>query len=104
MLKLVWPREDRFEVAGEGAGWAYVAEPPAPGWKIALETPAGRRDAQSLPALLAFQKVAVPAGPWRLSFVYDPPSFRWGRLLTVVFLMAYALYCYNHALRSPHDA
>lgn len=91
-------REDRFEVrAPEGAppGWAYVAEPRYPGWKVFLDTPAGVSEAESLPALGAFQRIKVPEGPWRLIFRYEPPTFRWGAALTAAALLGLALYWYN---------
>lgn len=96
-------REDRFAVEGNfsAPGWAFVAEPRYPGWKIYLETPAGRGRAESAAAMEAFQKVEVPAGPWRLLFQYDPPLWKAGRLLTVLGLMGLALYWYNR-LRIAH--
>lgn len=97
------PREDRFVVEGNfsARGWAFVSEPRYPGWKIILETPAGRGRAESVAAMEAFQKVEVPAGPWRLWFHYDPPLWKAGRLLTVLGLMGFALYWYNR-LRIAH--
>ena len=58
-----------------------------PGWKVFLKTPAGIKAVESLPALEAFQKVEVPAGPWKLYFQYFPASWRLGRLLSVLALM-----------------
>ncbi|MCX5797277.1 MAG: hypothetical protein NTY77_17435 [Elusimicrobia bacterium] len=94
-----WPRDDRFEVAGTQAGWAFVAEPRYPGWKTMLEAGGAARLVEVLPAWGAFQKVRVPQGPWRLRFFYDPASWRAGLLLTAVFLSAFGLYWYNLALR-----
>ncbi len=98
-LPLAWGREDRFQARGEqkAAGWVYIAEPRYPGWKAFLETPAGRRRVEPEAALLAFQKVAVPAGPWRLSFRFEPDVWAAGRLVTVGALLAFALYWYNSA-------
>jgi hypothetical protein len=94
-------REDRFTVEGRSLrpGWAYVAEPLYPGWSVTLETPQGLAEAKAEPALLAFQKVRVPAGPWRLRFSFDPFSWRLGSLLTCAALVALACYCYNRACR-----
>ncbi len=88
-LSLEWAREDRFEVRREGgqAGWVYVAEPRYPGWKILLEDGGRRRRLESEPALGAFQKVEVPEGPWALEFRYDPGSWRWGALLSLLGFM-----------------
>lgn len=98
-LREVRSREDEFVIEGQGeaAGWAFVAEPDYPGWKVVLETPAGSEAAVSQPALLAFQKVKVPAGPWRLRFRFDPWSWRLGRALSVALLIVMAWYCYNRA-------
>ena len=74
------PREDRFEVSGDGAGWAFVAEPRFPGWSAALVTPAGERRVTPEPALGAFQKVETPAGPWTLRWRYEPGSWLLGVL------------------------
>jgi len=84
-LEVRRPREDRFSIAGESPepGWVYVSEPSFAGWSVGLETPRGAGGAQSLPAMTAFQKVHVPAGPWRLDFRYDPSSWLWGLLSTL---------------------
>lgn len=74
-------REDRFEVRGEGAGWAFVAEPRFPGWKTVLSSAGGDREVAPLPALEAFQKVETPEGAWTLRWRYDPAPWRLGVLL-----------------------
>ncbi|MEK7234249.1 MAG: hypothetical protein AAB268_10570 [Elusimicrobiota bacterium] len=74
-------REDRFEISGEGAGWAYVAEPRFPGWTTMLTTSSGERRVISEPALGAFQKVETPDGPWILRWRYEPGPWRYGLLL-----------------------
>lgn len=76
-------REDRFEVSGEGEGWAYVAEPRFPGWTTTLAAGGGERRVFPEPALGAFQKVATPAGPWTLRWRYEPGPWRLGLLLAV---------------------
>ncbi|MBI3565254.1 MAG: hypothetical protein HY079_08670 [Elusimicrobia bacterium] len=95
-------REDRFAVSGEGAGWAFVAEPRYPGWTATLETPRGAGAVAPLPALGPFQKVSVPDGPWRLSFRYDPASWRLGVLLSLASLLAFGSYWYHRASRLSH--
>lgn len=94
-------REDRFLVEGVSprAGWVYVAEPLYPGWKVTLKTPNGRVAAKSEPALLAFQKIRVPAGAWRLEFLFDPLSWGLGLWLSCAAVLALAGYCYNRACR-----
>lgn len=74
-------REDRFEVSGEGEGWAFVAEPRFPGWRTVLAVPGGERRVVPLPALGAFQKVEVPSGPWTLRWTYEPGPWRLGLLI-----------------------
>jgi hypothetical protein len=102
-LRESWPRDDRFEVSGRRAGWAFVAEPRYPGWKTVLEAGGTARFVDPLPAWGAFQKVRVPEGPWRLRFIYDPASWQAGRRLTVFFLLAFGLYWYNSALRRARE-
>ena len=97
-------REDRFSIAGAGAGWLYVAEPRFPGWRAELETPRGPGAAAPLPALGAFQKIAVPDGPWTARFVYDPLSWRLGVLLAAAALLAFGSYWYHRASLLNHVA
>ncbi|UPT74083.1 MAG: hypothetical protein M0D55_20050 [Elusimicrobiota bacterium] len=90
-------REDRYEVSGAGAGWAFVAEPRYPGWRVELRTPEGTRRVEPLPALGPFQKVEVPDGTWTLSWRYEPASFALGLLLTAAALWALAASWYHRA-------
>ncbi|TBR21487.1 hypothetical protein EPO15_10220 [bacterium] len=78
----------RLEAAGaaEEAGWLYLAEPLGPGWRAWPPRPAFE------PALGAFVKRPVPAGPWRVVLRYDPLSFRLGLSLTLVTLAALGLW------------
>ncbi len=92
------PREDRFEVSGEGAGWAYVAEPRFPGWTTVLSIPSGERNVVPEPALGAFQKVETPAGPWTLRWRYEPRPWRLGLLATWAAWIALAVYWYHRTL------
>ena len=98
-LALTWSREDRYEISGRSEGWVFIAEPRFPGWKAFLETGGRSRPVDVLPAWGAFEKVRVPAGPWRLRFFYDPDSWRAGLLLTLMSLMGLGVYWYNRALR-----
>jgi|CXWL01.1.fsa_nt_gi hypothetical protein len=91
-------REDQFEISGEGAGWAYVAEPCFPGWKTFLDTPAGRRRVFAAPALAAFQKFETPSGPWTFLWRYEPGSWRLGLLATWLALLALGASWYHRAL------
>lgn len=91
-------RPDRLTVSagpGNPAGWAYIAEPLYPGWRVDLETADGMREVRPLPALGAFQRVRVPSGPWRLHFRYEPWTFSWGAALSAAALLGLALYWYN---------
>jgi hypothetical protein len=74
-------REDRFEISGEGAGWAYVAEPLFPGWTTVLAGPSGERRVRPESALGAFQKVETPSGAWTLRWRYEPGPWRYGLLI-----------------------
>jgi hypothetical protein len=97
-------REDRFKIAGAGAGWVFVSEPRYPGWRATLETPAGAKAVETRPALTAFQEVEVPDGPWTLRFVYDPASWRIGLLATLAALLAFGSYWYHRASLVSHVA
>ncbi len=83
------PREDRVEVeADTPAGWVYLSQPRFPGWRAYLETPLGAGLSAAAPALGPFQKLPVPAGPWRLTLLYLPETFRAGVCVTVAALLA----------------
>jgi len=90
-------REDRFEVSGEGAGWAYVAEPRFPGWTTVLSAADGERPVTPAPALGAFQKVETPPGAWTLRWRYEPGPWRLGLLLAAASWIALALSWYHRA-------
>jgi len=92
------PREDRFEVSGEGEGWAFVAEPLFPGWTTTLSVPGAERPVKPRPALGAFQKVATPAGPWTLRWRYDPLPWRLGVALAAAAWLMLAWSWYHRAL------
>ncbi|MCR4296098.1 MAG: hypothetical protein NUW21_11240, partial [Elusimicrobia bacterium] len=91
-------REDRFEVSGEGAGWAYVAEPRFPGWRTVLSVPGGERDDVPDPALGAYQKVETPPGPWTLRWRYEPGPWRLGLLLAGLSWIMLAWSWYHRAV------
>lgn len=91
-------REDRFEVSGEGAGWAYVAEPRFPGWRTVLSVPGGEREVVPEPALGAFQKVETPSGPWTLRWRYEPGPWRLGLLLAGLAWIMLAWSWYHRAV------
>lgn len=93
-------REDRFEISGEGAGWAYVAEPRYPGWTTVLSGPSGERDVIPSPALGAFQKVETPAGPWTLRWRYEPGPWRLGLALACFSWIMLAWSWYHRAVAS----
>ncbi len=95
-------REDRFSVDGTGAGWVFVAEPRYPGWHARLETPRGGNAVMAVPALGPFQKIPVPDGPWRVSFLYKPDSWRRGVLVSLAALLAFGFYWYHRASRLNH--
>lgn len=77
-------REDRFSVSGEGAGWAFVAEPRFPGWTTTLSVDGREKPVTPLPALGPFQKVETPEGSWTLRWRYDPLPWHLGLLLACV--------------------
>lgn len=93
-------REDRFEVSGAGAGWAYVAEPRFPGWTATLSGADGERPVTPLPALGAFQKVETPDGAWTLRWRYEPKPWRLGVLVACVSWLMLAWSWYHRALAS----
>jgi hypothetical protein len=78
----------RLEAAGEAAepGWLFLSEPLGAGWKAWPASPPFE------PALGAFMKRPVPAGPWRVVLRYDPLSFRLGLALTLLALAGLALW------------
>lgn len=97
-LRVERARDDRFAVEGSAPapGWAFVAEPRYPGWRAWLDG----RLVEPEPALGAFQKVPVPAGPFRLLFRYEPWSWLLGLALTALSAVALGRSCYNSARSS----
>lgn len=95
-------REDRFEISGEGAGWAYVAEPLFPGWTTVLIDPSGERRVRPEPALGAFQKVETPSGPWILRWRYEPGPWRYG-LLIACFSWIVLSWSWYHRVVAPGE-
>ena len=93
-------REDRFEVSGTGAGWAYVAEPRFPGWTTVISDSSGERAVLAEPALGAFQKVETPEGAWTLRWRYEPKPWRLGVLLACISWLMLAWSWYHRALAS----
>lgn len=77
-----------FEVVGgsEAPGWLYLSEPLGAGWRT------WPSQAAFTPALGAFNKSPVPAGPWRVVARYDPFSFRAGLSLTLLAAAAVSLW------------
>lgn len=89
-----WPREDRFTLEGEGGGWARVREPRYPGWKAWLNGSPVETESD----FIAFQKVRVPEGAWRLDFKYDPWTWTAGLWVTLLAALAFGAACYNRLL------
>jgi hypothetical protein len=51
--------------------------------------------------LTAFQKIHLPPGDWEIFFRYDPASWKWGLILSLLSLGSLAAYWYNRL--SPLD-
>jgi len=79
-----------------------LADPAYPGWRVYID---GRR-AEMLTCDYVFRAVAVPAGEHRVSFRYEPASFRLGlfvSLLAVAAASAIVASCRGTACRAPTD-
>jgi hypothetical protein len=92
-----WPREDRFRILGEGEGVAHVREPRYPGWKAWLNGSAVQTESD----FIAFQKIRVPKGSWRLDFKYEPWTWTAGLWLTLLAALAFGAACYNRLCAAP---
>ncbi len=71
-----------FATVSDAPAFLVVSLPAAPGWHVLID---GRAEAP-LRTNLALQGVIVPSGSHTVEFVYDPPSFRHGALLTALAL------------------
>ena len=91
------PREDRFEVSGEGpAGWIYVSNPLYPGWKGWLNG----RPLEPRRAYGAFMQFPHAGGALRAVFRYEPASWAWGLAVALAALFGLGGTCYNELIRA----
>ena len=80
-----------FRVSVSTEALAFLSESYNPGWQAYVDG----RQTQILKANFLFQAIAVPGGTHKISFIYDPKSFRIGKevaLATLVFLIGFTLY------------
>jgi hypothetical protein len=75
---------DRVDVRAvlPGASILRLADPAYPGWRVYVD---GRR-ARMLTSDYVFRAAAVPAGRHRVSFRYEPASFRLGLFVSLICL------------------
>jgi len=58
-----------------------------PGWRATIDG----APAEIYPADVLFRGVALTAGAHEVRFVYDPPAWRWGRILSVAGIVVWLL-------------
>ena len=66
-----------------GDGFLYLSDTYYPGWKASVDG----KETNIYLANYAFRAVKVPAGEHRVTFRYEPASFRWGLRITLGTLM-----------------
>jgi hypothetical protein len=76
-----------IDTSADRPGYLVLTDTFYPGWKVTVD---GRRE-RILPANYLFRAVPVEAGRHRLTFSYDPASFKVGATLTVAGSCAIAL-------------
>jgi hypothetical protein len=98
-LRVLWSgsRSFRVDVHPSRPGWLFVSEPGGRGWSAW----AGKTRLRTDEALTAFQKIHLPPGDWEIFFRYDPASWKWGLILSLLSLGSLAAYWYNRL--SPLD-
>ena len=80
--KLHWvsyePNRLVLDVVSDGCGILFLSEVDYPGWQATLD---GKRT-KILRANYLFRSIVLPPGTHRLEMRYDPPSFKWGLLVS----------------------
>jgi hypothetical protein len=99
---IVDDRDRRVAIRYESsqAGHLVLLDSFYPGWRATVDG----RDAEILPANVAFRAVAVPAGSHEVVFTYEPMSVRLGSWITVLSLLAIAILLFagqRRRLRAP---
>ncbi|PYQ39054.1 MAG: hypothetical protein DMF77_22605 [Acidobacteria bacterium] len=95
-VRLTVLRSDRtiVDAALSAPGYVVLVDAFDPGWRATVDgTPAAL-----LRANVAFQAVALPAGPHRVEVVYRPRSVLWGAVITMLAVAA-AVVLVGHAAR-----
>ena len=72
------PERIVVETASDAPALLVLRDAFYPGWQATIDG----APAQIYPADLLFRGVALPAGAHEVVFVYDPPAWRWGRILS----------------------
>jgi uncharacterized membrane protein YfhO len=67
-----------IEAAEDSPGFIVAAEQYLPGWRASRQGGGERVEAQVIPADGPFMAVPVPAGEWKIEFIYRPLSFQIG--------------------------
>lgn len=84
------PNRVTVEVESDAPGYLVLADVWYPGWVAAVD---GGRPGPPYRANFLFRAVPVPAGRHEVAFTFDPPSYRWGRLISAATLVLTALVC-----------
>ena len=80
-----------IEVSTQKQGFLFVSDTWYPGWQAYVDG----KESEILRADYAFQAVAIPAGLHKVTFIYDPKSFRigeWVSLGALILLLCLFLY------------
>jgi hypothetical protein len=80
-----------IEVSTQKQGFLFVSNTWYPGWQVYVDG----KESEILRADYAFQAVAIPAGLHKVTFIYDPKSFRIGEWVSfgaLILLLCLFLY------------
>ncbi len=85
------PNEIRIATQADGQGLLFLSDTYYPGWKAYVDG----KETEILRADYAFRAVVVPQGDHKITFIYNPFSFRLGLYLSILSGLFFFLFLFN---------